>query len=132
MKLSKILEYPYYGQIFRVIDGMGRESDTETLLYEGVMDEHQVTDEEGSTMQTASYIISIPMGLNNSDDNDNGSVCCCDCKKNDVGAIGNNRIPKKGDKIILQRYGEEFELRVDNAEPSQIGGISIYASRADW
>jgi len=41
-------------------------------------------------------------------------------------------LPKKGDRIVLLRYGEEFELRVDNAEPSQIGGISIYASRADW
>ena len=60
MKRETILEYPYYGKIFHVVDGMGRESDTETLLYEGVMDEHQVTDEEGSTMQTASYIISIP------------------------------------------------------------------------
>ena len=60
MKRETILEYPYCGKIFRVVDGMGRNSDTETLLYEGVMDEHQVTDEEGSTMQTASYIISIP------------------------------------------------------------------------
>lgn len=114
MKTSKILEYPYCGQIYHVVDGMGRESDTETLLYEGVMDEHQVTDEEGSTMQTASYIISIPWK----------DYCTC--------CGGGVTLPKKGDKIILLRYGEEFELRVDNAEPSQIGGISIYASRADW
>jgi len=114
MKISKILEYPYYGKIFHVVDGMGRESDTETLLYEGVMDEHQVTDEEGVTMQTASYIISIPWK----------DYCTC--------CGGGVTLPKKGDKIILLRYGEEFELRVDNAEPSQIGGISIYASRADW
>jgi hypothetical protein len=114
MKTSKILEYPYCGQIYHVVDGMGRESDTETLLYEGVMDEHQVTDEEGSTMQTASYIISVPWK----------DYCTC--------CGGGVTLPKKGDKIILLRYGEEFELRVDNAEPSQIGGISIYASRADW
>ena len=114
MKTSKILEYPYCGQIYHVVDGMGRESDTETLLYEGVMDEHQVTDEEGVTMQTASYIISIPWK----------DYCTC--------CGGGVTLPKKGDKIILLRYGEEFELRVDNAEPSQIGGISIYASRADW
>jgi len=114
MKTSKILEYPYCGQIYHVVDGMGRESDTETLLYEGVMDEHQVTDEEGTTMQTASYIISIPWK----------DYCTC--------CGGGVTLPKKGDKIILLRYGEEFELRVDNAEPSQIGGISIYASRADW
>ena len=114
MKTSKILEYPYCGQIYHVVDGMGRESDAETLLYEGVMDEHQVTDEEGSTMQTASYIISVPW------------------KDYCTGCGGGVTLPKKGDKIILLRYGEEFELRVDNAEPSQIGGISIYASRADW
>ena len=114
MKLSKILEYPYCGQIYQVVDGMGRESDTETLLYEGVMDEHQVTDEEGVTMQTSSYIISIPWK----------DYCTC--------CGGGVVLPKKGDKIILLRYGEQFELRVDNAEPSQIGGISIYASRVDW
>jgi len=114
MKISKILEYPYYGKIFHVVDGMGRESDTETLLYEGVMDEHQVTDEEGSTMQTASYIISIPW-------KDYCTFCGCGMT-----------LPKKGDKILLTRYGETFELRVDNAEPSQIGGISIYAARTDW
>ena len=114
MKTSKILEYPYCGQIYHVVDGMGRESDTETLLYEGVMDEHQVNDEEGITMQTASYIISVPWK----------DYCTC--------CGGGVTLPKKGDRIVLLRYGEEFELRVDNAEPSQIGGISIYASRADW
>jgi hypothetical protein len=114
MKTSKILEYPYCGHIYHVVDGMGSASDTETLLYEGVMDEHQVKDEEGTTMQTASYIISVPWK----------DYCTC--------CGGGVTLPKKGDKIILLRYGEEFELRVDNAEPSQIGGISIYASRADW
>lgn len=114
MKRETILEYPYYGQIYRVVDGMGRESDTETLLYEGVMDEHQVTDEEGVTMQTSSYIISVPF---------KGYCTCCG---------GGVTLPKKGDKILLTRYGETFELRVDNAEPSQVGGISIYAARVDW
>lgn len=107
MKLVRILEYPYSGQIIRVVDGMGRNGDTETIIYEGVMDEHQVTDEEGVTMQTSSYIISVPL-------------------------TSSSIIPKKGDKIILTRYGETFKLIVDNAEPSQIGGISIYASRTDW
>ena len=114
MKRERILEYPYCGKIFRVVDGMGRNADTETLLYEGVMDEHQVTDEEGTTMQTASYIISVPWK----------DYCTC--------CGGGVTLPKKGDKIILLRYGEEFELRVDNAEPSQLGGISIYANRTDW
>lgn len=114
MKRETILEYPYYGKIYRVIDGMGHEDDTETLLYEGVMDEHQMTDEEGTTMQTASYIISIPW---------KEYFTFCGCGQN---------LPKKGDRIELTRYGETFELRIDNAEPSQIGGISIYAARTDW
>lgn len=113
MKRETILEYPYTGQIIRVVDGMGRNGDTETIIYDGVMDEHQVTDEEGSTMQTASYIISVPL---------QGCMVC--------GKATN--IPRKGDKVLLSRYGEEIELRVDNAEPSQLGGISIYASRTDW
>lgn len=114
MKRETILEYPYCGKIYRVVDGMGRDGDTETMLYEGVMDEHQVSDEEGSTMQTASYIISIPW---------KGYCTFCGC---------NATLPKKGDKIVLTRYGETMELRVDNAEPSQVGGISIYAARTDW
>lgn len=113
MKRETILEYPYCGKIIRVVDGMGRDGDTETVIYNGVMDEHQVTDEEGVTMQTSSYIISVPL---------KGCVVCGKAKN----------IPQKGDKILLTRYGETFELRVDNAEPSQLGGISIYASRTDW
>ena len=90
---------------------MGKEGDTEIVVYEGEMDEHMVTDEEGSTMQTASYIISIPL---------------CQCEQ------GNWIVPRKGDKIRITRYGETFELRVDNADPSQVGGVSIYAVRTDW
>ena len=60
MKTDRILEYPYCGTISRVIDGLGKDGDTEIVIYQGVMDEHMVTDEEGNTMQTASYIISIP------------------------------------------------------------------------
>lgn len=111
MKRDEILEYPYCGTISRVIDGLGKEGDTEIVIYEGEMDEHMVTDEEGSTMQTASYIISIPL---------------VKCEQ------GNWIVPRKGDKIRITRYGETFELRVDNADPSQLGGVSIYAVRTDW
>lgn len=108
---DEILEYPYFGTIKRVIQGKGKEKDTESLLYEGEMDEHMVTDEEGRTLQTASYIVSIPLTQDNK---------------------GQYIIPRKGDKISITRYGETFQLVIDNAEPSQLGGVSIYASRTSW
>ena len=108
---GEILEYPYTGIITRVIEGSGREPDVVITVYEGVMDEHMVTDEEGRTLQTSSYIVSIPLTQD---------------------ADGTWRIPKKGDKISITRYGETFSLTVDNAEPSQLGGVSIYSSRNSW
>lgn len=108
---DEILEYPYTGTITRVIAGKGMQKDQVLTIYEGMMDEHMATDEEGRTMQTASYIISIPL---TKDEDDNWIV------------------PRKGDKISLTRYGETFSLTVDNADPSQIGGVSIYASRNSW
>ncbi len=111
MTRDEILEYPYLGTITRIIEGSGREADQVITVYDGVMDEHMVTDEEGRTLQTSSYIISIPL-----------------TKDYD----GNWIVPKKGDKIEITRYGETFNLTVDNAEPSQLGGVSIYASRNSW
>lgn len=111
MMRDEILEYPYTGTITRVIAGVGHNPDTELVIYEGVMDEHMVTDEEGRRLQTSSYIISIPLTKDS-----NGQWC----------------IPHKGDKISLTRYGETIEMTVDNAEPSQLGGISIYAARNIW
>lgn len=109
--IGEILEYPYDGTITRVIAGKGMEEDTIVLVYDGVMDEHMVSDEEGRTMQTSSYIISIPLTKDS-----NGLWI----------------VPRKGDKISLNRYGETFTLTVDNADPSQLGGVSIYASRNSW
>lgn len=111
MTRDEILEYPYTGTITRVVEGTGREPDTTIVLYDGVMDEHMVTDEEGRVLQTASYIISIPLTKDEE---------------------GNWIVPRKGDNIKITRYGETFELVVDNSEPSQLGGVSIYAARKSW
>jgi hypothetical protein len=111
MKRDEIMEYPYTGTITRVIQGKGSKPDTEEILYDGVMDEHMVTDEEGRSLQTASYIISIPL---TKDENNQWIV------------------PRKGDIIQITRYGETFKLTVDNADPSQLGGVSIYCSRNSW
>ena len=111
MTRDEILEYPYQGTITRLIEGSGDEDDTEVTLYEGMMDEHMVTDNEGRVLQTSSYIIPIPL---TKDDDDNYVV------------------PRKGDEITLLRYGETIGFVVDNAEPSQLMGVSIYATRKDW
>lgn len=111
MTFDEIREYPYVGTITRTIEGSGREPDQVVTVYDGMMDEHMVTDEEGRTLQTSSYIVSIPLTKNES---------------------GEWRLPRKGDKISITRYGETFELTTDNAEPSQLGGVSIYASRNSW
>lgn len=108
---DEILEYPYVGTITRTIEGTGRNEDVVFVVYEGVMDEHMQTDEEGRTLQTSSYIISIPLTKDGN---------------------GEWIVPRKGDKIEITRYGETFDLTVDNSEPSQIGGVSIYASRNSW
>lgn len=111
MKRDEIMEYPYTGTITRVIQGKGSQPDSEEILYDGVMDEHMVTDEEGRSLQTASYIVSIPL---TKDENNQWIV------------------PRKGDIIQLSRYGETFKLTVDNADPSQLGGVSIYCTRNSW
>lgn len=108
---DEILEYPYEGVITRTIAGKGMQPDTVITVYEGVMDEHMVTDEEGRVMQTSGYVISIPLTQDEQ---------------------GNWIVPKKGDKISLTRYGETFNLTVDNADPSQLMGVSIYATRNSW
>lgn len=108
---NEILEYPYSGTITRVVAGSGMEADTTVSVYEGVMDEHMRNSEEGNVLQTSSYIISIPL---TKDDND----CYI--------------IPKKGDKIEITVFCDTFTLTVDNSEPSQLGGVSVYATRNSW
>lgn len=108
---DEILEYPYQGVIKRIIQGTGMTPDQEVILYEGEMDEHMVTDAEGRTLQTSSYVVSIPLTQDET---------------------GTWIVPRKGDLIELTRYGETFSLKVENAEPSQIGGVSIYAARNSW
>lgn len=107
---EEILEYPYQGTITRIIKGEGRDKDSSTIIYKGVMDEHLNTPEEGNSMQTATYIISIPLTNNN----------------------GQYVIPLKGDLIEINVYGHVFKLTVDNSEPSQLGGVSITATRNSW
>lgn len=111
MTKDEIVEYPYTGVITRVIAGKGMQPDNVMKIYDGVMDEHMANDEIGWTMQTSKYIISIPL------------------TKDDYGEW---IVPRKGDKIDITRYGETFSLTVDNADPSQLGGISIYATRSSW
>ena len=105
------MEYPYVGVITRGIEGHGDDEDTTQVIYDGVMDETMSTDDEGRVLQTASYVISIPLTQTQS---------------------GEYIIPLKGDEITLTRYGQVVKFAVDNAEPSQLGGVSIYSTRKDW
>ena len=111
MTRDEILEYPYEGVITRTVEGHGDEDDEIVEIYSGVMDEHMVTDDEGRVLQTASYIISIPL---TQDDE------------------GKYIIPRVNDEVELTRYGETMKFTVDNAEPSQLGGISVYVTRKSW
>lgn len=108
---EEIIEYPYQGVITRVVEGHGDDDDSVVEIYSGVMDEHMVSDDEGRVLQTSSYIISIPL------------------TKDDE---GNYNIPRKGDNVSLTRYGETLRFTVDNAEPSQLMGVSVYCTRKDW
>lgn len=111
MTRDEILEYPYTGTITRFIEAHGDEDDEEVVIYDGVMDEHMVTDDEGRVLQTSSYIISIPLVQDEE---------------------GKYIIPVVNDKITLTRYGETLEFTVENAEPSQLQGVSIYSTRKSW
>ena len=111
MMINDIQEYPYKGTISRIIVGEGDDDDTTTMIYDGVMDETMQRDNEGKVLQTSAYVVSIPL---TKDDNDNYII------------------PEKGDSVSLIRYGQTILLEVDNAEPSQLGGVSIYCTRKKW
>lgn len=111
MTREEILEYPYDGVIKRIIEGHGDEDDTFVIVYQGKMDEHMVNDEIGNVLQTSTYIVSIPLTKD---------------------ADGKWIVPRKGDIIEINVYGMEFSLTIDNCEPSQLGGVSIYATRNSW
>lgn len=133
MLRDEILEYPYTGTIMRVVEGRRGKPDTEYVLYSGVMDEHMLQPEEGRTMHTSSYIISIPLTMS-VEQFVGGAFDASFSNDFDASIMQKPSwiVPKKGDRIILTRYGETFELTVDNAEPSQLGGVSIYAARSSW
>ena len=75
------------------------------------MDEHMQRDEEGRSLQSAGYVICMPL------------------TKDDE---GNYIVPRKGDFVYINRLGEDMNFIIDNVEPSQLGGISLYATRQDW
>lgn len=106
-----IEEYPYEGVIYRTIAGSGDDDDQVVEIYNGVMDETMQRDNEGRVLQTAPYVVSIPL---TKDDEDNYVI------------------PRRGDVVEITRYGETLSLNVDNAEPSQLGGVSIYVTRKKW
>jgi len=102
-----IEEFPFSGTIVRTTaNALGDIS--ETTVYDGKMDVSLNTAIVGSIAQTSDYIVSMPFN------------------KADYVAL------KKTDVITVDMYGDILTLTIDNYIPSQIGGLTVYASRGDW
>ncbi|MFA6875609.1 MAG: hypothetical protein WCQ87_03110 [Parabacteroides sp.] len=93
------------------MDDNGDTQTTSQTIYSGMMDESMNTPEVGETAQTSNYIVTIPLTID---------------------AGGKYIIPKKDDKIMVVTYDEVIPLVVENGTVSQLGGITINASRGDW
>ena len=105
-----ILEYPFNGVITRMETTMFPNGDTEETqieIYNGSIDVALSTPEIGTLAQTSNYIVSMPLIAT-----DSGYI-----------------IPKKDDRILVNMYGDIFSLSVNNIIVSQLGGITVYASR---
>lgn len=110
-----IEEYPFSGEISRTVvvkDEVTDDTDEQQIvIYSGNMDCSMNTAEVGSVAQTSDYVVSMPLTK---------------------GSDGKYILPKKNDSISVSTYDESFTLTVNNYMPSQLGGITIYASRGDW
>ena len=108
-----VSEYPYIGVITRkesVEDENHEITETDVEVYNGEIDYSLNTSEVGLVAQTSNYILSMPL-------------------TQDVS--GNYILPKRGDKVSLNAYGETIELKVNDYIPSQVGGITIYATNGN-
>ena len=109
-----IEEYPFSGEISRTVvvkdEVTGDTDEQQIVIYSGNMDCSMNTAEVGNVAQTSDYVISIPL--------------------KDIN--GNSIIVRKNDIISINMNGDSFTLSINNYIPSQVGGISIYASRGDW
>lgn len=107
-------EFPYSGVITRKISTTADNGDVDESvveIYNGKMDVSLLTNEVGTVAQTANYVVFIPL-IKGSDNKYN--------------------IPRKNDSILVNGYGEVFTLIVNDPIPSQLGGITVYATRGDW
>jgi hypothetical protein len=103
-------EFPYSGVITRtttIEEDNGDVNVTTSEIYNGVMDYSLNTAVVGLSPQTADYVVSMPLTKNVS---------------------GNYIMPRKGDKITISVYGDLLSFTVVNKIPSQVGGITVYAS----
>lgn len=108
-----IVEYPYNGVITRttVVTQDNGDTDVTTIeVYDGKIDVSLSTAEMGAVAQTSNYVVSMPLLYSGS----------------------NAIIPKKDDKIAVNMLGDTFVLTVNLSIPSQLGGVTVYASRGDY
>lgn len=109
-----IQEFPFSGIITRKVsieEDNGDTTETTTEIYNGKLDSTMNTAEVGSVAQTSNYIVSMPL------------------TKDTNGAYIK---PHKDDVITVNEYGDVYKLVVNNSIVSQLGGITVYASRGEW
>jgi len=104
-------EFPYEAVITRTILSDNGDTPNDITIYEGPIDYTMPTAEIGQIAQTSDYIIFMPLVID---------------------VAGKFVIPKKNDKISVTGLGDNFILIVNNYEPSQLGRLTIYATRGGW
>lgn len=110
ISFKDIEEYPYTGKIVRIIESTFGD-DEEQIVYEGKMDVNLTQPESGNTAKTSSYIIDLPLSVNEE---------------------GFYNPVRTNDIITVTVFGETFDLEVDNSIASMLGGITVYAKRKSW
>lgn len=104
-------EYPYHGLITRTTVSDGGDVLAENIIYDGEIDYEMPSAEIGNIAQTSDYVVYMPLIMDS----------------NDAYVL-----PKKNDKIVIHALGDVFTVVVNNYVPSQMGVVTIYASRGEW
>lgn len=112
LDLDDLKEYPDYGT-FTKVEGDGYNMpEKPTIVYQGECDIQMITPEIGQVGTRSNYVVIMPMPLD-----ENGKL--------------HNPIRKEMDFEGI-RFGEKIGGKVLNAEPSQLGGITVYIERTIW
>jgi hypothetical protein len=111
--LPDVVEYPFAGVIKRSTgyDPILGTGGTTTTIYSGVIDYGVNTAKTSNIAQTSDCIVSMPLIKSSG---------------------GSYALPKKDDIITINAFGDIFDATIVTYEVSQLGGITIYATRGGW